>query len=80
MKTLNDYILDTKRKEERFLSPTKPTWQTTQEAWKAYEVSRNAQTSVAQVLVPQYIYIDKQGNSIPCHNKATYDYYKNNNI
>lgn len=76
MKTLNDYILDTQRKEERFM---KPSWQTNEEAWKAYEVSRNAQSAVATTLVPQYIYVDKQGNSIPCHNKATYDYYKNNN-
>ena len=79
-KTLDDYILDTQRKEARFLSEwNKPTWQTTQEAWKAYEVSRNAQASVSNVLVPTYTYVCKDGTSIPCHNKGTHDFYKNNN-
>lgn len=59
MQTLNDYILDTQRKEERFLGRRLAT-----------------KANVSWILSPNLVYKTKDGREIPCHNKATYDYYK----
>jgi len=67
MKTLNDYILDAQRKEERFLNPT-------QKQWDAYATSRNVAQRASEVIKPNYVTPD----GIPCHNKATADFYSRN--
>lgn len=76
MKTLQDYILDAQAREARFLkSPSTHT----QEQWKAYQDSRakviveTGATNVVDVLQPNYVV-----NGIPCHNRATANFYKNN--
>ena len=71
MKTLNDYILDAQRKEARFLkSPSTHT----ETQWKAYANSRNTAQKAIDVLQPNYTTED----GIPCHNKATADFYSRN--
>ena len=77
MKTLNDYILDAQAREARFLkSPSSHT----EEQWKAYQNSRAkvlttaGTTKVDSVLQPNYVTED----GIPCHNRATALFYKNN--
>lgn len=71
MKTLNDYILDAQAKEARFLkSPSSHT----QAQWKAYANSRNVAQKASEVLQSNYTTED----GIPCHNKATADFYFRN--
>lgn len=67
MKTLNDYILDAQRREERFLqSHNKPSTIPT--------VTKGTAQSIDDVLQPNYTTKD----GIPCHNKATADFYSRN--
>ena len=71
-KTLDDYILDTQRKEAPFLSG----WRATPLAqW----VQQSTQSQVEWVIAPAYSFVTKDWQVIPCHNKGTYNYYKNNN-
>lgn len=66
MKTLADYILDAQRKEERFLkssqSQTVPT------------ITKGIAQKASEVIQPNYVTPD----GIPCHNKATVDFYSRN--
>lgn len=66
MKTLADYIIDTQRREARFLStPTKQSY--------LFTSSHNTQTKdrVNEVLQPNYVSTE----GIPCHNSATKKFY-----
>lgn len=67
MKTLWDYILDMKRKEERFLS--EPT-----SAPRIPIITKGTAQNVNEVIQPNYVTPD----GIPCHNKATVDFYSRN--
>ena len=75
MQTLKDYILDAQRKEERFLAGNQKQWDNY--ASSRAKVQGNSVTGkVESILMPNLVFVTKEGRSIPCHNKATYDYYK----
>ena len=73
MKTLNDYILDAQSKEARFLK-SEAIAEHTQAQWKAYANSRNTTQKASDVLQANYTTTD----GIPCHNRATSDFYSRN--
>lgn len=69
MKTLNDYILDAKRREERFLLESKNAYHTKllreEKVWQ-----------VEKVLQPFSVFVTKDWREIPCANNATFEFYK----
>lgn len=66
MKTLNDYILDAQRREERFLKSNTPS--------PIIPITKGTAQNVNEVIQPNYVTPD----GIPCHNKATVDFYSRN--
>lgn len=65
MKTLNDYIIDNQRREARFCHSRNPT---------SSSVTKGTTQDIDNVIHPNYI----SAEGIPCHNRATQNFYNNN--
>lgn len=66
MKTLNDYILDTQRREARFCHSRNPS--------VIPAVTKGTTQNIDDVIQPNYV----SAEGIPCHNRATQNFYNNN--